>query len=129
MDFLRMFPSAPGRGKARSKSFKIAEYKEFIRSTTEVQRRTQGKMMWEEEYYEWAKTTAGGSLSVASAREQWTKMAAEDSGVVRCFDGPAHAPLMLRVVIGVFIDHINSVAAGKELTVGNGVQRNASKEQ
>eukprot|EP00974_Lingulodinium_polyedra_P090426 8769437-Lingulodinium_polyedra.AAC.1 len=48
IDFTRMFPLAPGRGQKRAKGFKLTEYKEFMRSTTEVQRRTAGKLMWEE---------------------------------------------------------------------------------
>ena len=59
-DFCKMFPNAPGRGGARAKGFKVAEYKEYLKSQTEVQKRFVGKMMWEEDLLCGADVGVGG---------------------------------------------------------------------
>ena len=120
VDFLRMFPVAPGRGQSRAKGFKVAEYKEFMRSTTEVERRVMGKLMWEEEYIEFAKSTQGGGYTAGQAKEKWSKMASPESGVLRCMDGPEHAPLMLRVQTGIYVDNLNKFSIEKEMSMSNG---------
>ena len=126
-DFLRMFPVAPGRGQSRARGFKLSEYKEYMRSTTEVERRAAGKMMWEEEYYEFAKSTAGGGYTAVQAKEKWQKMAAEDSGVLRCMDGPEHSPIMLRIQTGIYISNINKFGIEKELSMSNGPTKNPNE--
>eukprot|EP00974_Lingulodinium_polyedra_P030255 2912345-Lingulodinium_polyedra.AAC.1 len=83
--------------------------------------------MWEEEYYEFAKSTQGGGHTAAQAKEKWLKMAAEGSGVLRCMDGPEHSPLMLRIQTGIYVDNINSFAVEKELSMSNGPMKKASE--
>ena len=51
----RIFP-ANGRGTVRGKGFEMSECKEFLSSKTEIHRRTMGKMMWEEEWLDFART-------------------------------------------------------------------------
>ena len=122
-DFNKMLPSL-GLGKARAKGFKMAEYKEYLRSTTEIQRRTMGKMMWIEEWVEYGTSTAGGTYSHDEAIAQWKEWAKPDSGVLRCEDGPAKAPLMLRVKVGTYVDDVDKFAAEKEMSVSNGAVKN-----
>ena len=125
LDFQRMFPPR-GRGSARAKNFKLGEYKEFIRATTEVQRRVLGKMMWEDEWLEWAQTTPGGSHSKATAQAKWQEMKL-DTSVLRCQDGPAHSPLMLRIKTGIMIDSLETVAVGKQFEASTGQVKKPSE--
>ena len=38
-------------------------------------------------------------------------------------DGPKHAPLTLRVNVGSYVDHVNTVQLGKELSMSSGVKK------
>ncbi len=71
-----------------------------------------------------AMSTPGGRMSRVDAKKQWDEWATQDSGVLRCEDGPRHAPLMLRVRTGIFIDDGNTFAMGKEFSTSNGPMKN-----
>ena len=77
-----------------------------------------------EEFFEFAKSVAGGNVPITTARENWAKWSAPDSGVLRCWDGPASAPLMLRVQTGVYVDSLNSFAIEKAMEMSHGAVRN-----
>lgn len=54
-------------------------------------------------------------------------MAAEDSGILRCMDGPEHSPLMLRIQTGVYVDNVNKFGIEKEFSTSNGPIKNPSE--
>lgn len=120
LDYCKMFLGGCGRGGVRGKAFKIAEYREKVKTSTEVQRRSIGKMMWEEEWIDYARSVAGGGYKREEAKDMWDEWAKPGSGVLRSNDGPTHSPLMLRVRTGMYVDDVNTFSVGKEVLMTNG---------
>ena len=106
----------------RDKGFQVSECKELLKCTTEIHRRTMGKMMWEEGWLDFAHCV-GGSYSRQDAKGMWDEWATPTSGVLRCEDGPKHALLMLRVKVVTYTSDVNTVQLGKEFSVSCGVRR------
>ena len=104
--YSRIFP-ASGRGTVRGKGFKMFECKEFLKINTEdpPTRKSGG-----------TSPALCGWWIVQSSRckSHVGRVAKTKSGVLWFKDGPKHAPLMLRVKVGSYIDHVNTVQFGKE---------------
>ena len=86
----------------------IANYRECVTVTTEVEKETPGKMMWKEEYLEHAKTAAAGLMTREKALRNWAEWEAKynadesDPSINWDLDGPESAPLRFRVALGKF---------------------------
>eukprot|EP00971_Amphidinium_carterae_P216084 4289178-Amphidinium_carterae.1 len=92
----KQFPGEGGvKGKSRLPNFKLAEYRESLKVATLNDVVGRGKLMWKEEYIDFAKSLAGGSLNRQEAEQNWEKWSRPDSGVMRMSTGgPASAPLL-----------------------------------
>eukprot|EP00971_Amphidinium_carterae_P325700 6456098-Amphidinium_carterae.1 len=102
-------------------NFKLAEYRESLKVSTMNDVVGRGKMMWKEEYIDFAKSLPGGSLSRQEAEQNWEKWSRPDSGVVRMSSGgPAQAPLLLHVQTGVFIEELLRTELAKEASFSAG---------
>ena len=73
--------------------------------------------MWREEYYEFAKTPAGGSLNLTEAAAQWTAWEADLTNELRDEGGPKQSPARLWVKLGdvISFDDIQSYVRKLEL--------------
>lgn len=128
-DYLRHCPDVNvGRGKSRG-VWSIATYMETVKSVSMVERRDRGRFMWEEEYYEFAASVAGGMLRRDEAKERWAEWSKEDSGVLRETAGPAHSPLQLRVVTGVELDSVSQISRERALVCQDAPQKKVTNEQ
>jgi hypothetical protein len=92
----KYWESCGGRAKWRGKTPKgvrwnFIEYTESIEASSSVRRRQPGKMMWEDEYYAYASTPEGGSLSSAEMRINWESWVAKPRA-----QRPVHRPIRLR---------------------------------
>ena len=89
--------------------WRIVEYFKTTFQKTEVVRDSQGKMMWEEEYYEFAQTAAGHKLGDAQARKNWAEWKRQKDehtdSLVWDLLGPERAPLQLWVHTGKFLTY------------------------
>ena len=78
-EYHKRFPDAGGEatgsGQKRKKTPTTVTYQllENIIASTKVLRATEGEMMWEKEYIEFAQSKSGGALTDDSARAQWDK--------------------------------------------------------
>eukprot|EP00971_Amphidinium_carterae_P294594 5849466-Amphidinium_carterae.1 len=118
----KQFPGEGGvRGKSRLPNFKLAEYRESVKVATVNDVVGRGKLMWKEEYIDFAKSLPGGSLSRQEAEQNWEKWSRPDSGVNRMSSGgPANAPLLLQVQTGIYVDEIVRTELAKEAVVSSG---------
>ena len=117
------------KGKKRNatgEGFKVAEYKEIMRSTSELGMIEQGKMMWKEEYIEFAATTPAGNISRGIADMNWTSWAA-DMERLRDHQGPVQAPLRLYVKMGDHVNFSSNHSLSRQLEVGNGRVNNPTE--
>ena len=89
--------------------WRIVEYFKTTFQKTEVVRDSQGKMMWEEEYYEFAQTAAGHKLGDAQARKNWAEWKRQKDentdSLVWDLLGPERAPLQFWVHTGKFLTY------------------------
>lgn len=129
LDFMKQNPSGVGRGKRRAPGYKVCELKERLTTKTSLERRDQGKLMWEDEYIQWAESVEGGKLPRWEAHANWNRWADRNSGVYRDDAGPKEKPLRLRIIIGTFIDSLNIVEVAKEVEQRSQAMRNVTDEQ
>jgi len=83
--------------------FKLATAKEELINEQRVKKSANGKMMWKDEYLEFAKTPAGGGLNSVEAQAQWSAWEADATFELRDQLGPKRSPLRLWVKVGDFV--------------------------
>ena len=132
-EYGRRFPDqagvAIGSGQKRPKTATevTIQILEYLIVATKVLRETEGEMMWQKEYIEFAQTKKGGALSDDEARVLWTKWCQEISSdpntkLIHDQDGPVVSPLRIWVKTRDRVVYQDSVEKQK-------VMKLAEKEQ
>ena len=59
----------------------------------------------------------------------WIVQASIWDGCLQCEDGPQHAPLMLRLVVGSYIDDVHTAQLGKGFSMSSGVKKKTAEKE
>jgi hypothetical protein len=126
-DYVTVCPPV-GPGKKRTKGWTAVQCKERLISTSGIERRDKGKMMWLDEYLEFAMSVKGGYKSSHEAFKQWQDWE-EDKSRPRDMESPnPEKPLRLRVVKATFVDNVSALQSEKEVEKVDRVIKNATAE-
>jgi hypothetical protein len=103
--------------------------------STQVIKRTSGKMMWQREYVDFATSTAGGKMSDEESAAQWATWISmkekdpSDPNLSWDMEGPPKSPLQFRVVVGKFVDFANVYAHEKVVECSEKLKKDISEEE
>eukprot|EP00971_Amphidinium_carterae_P346443 6487890-Amphidinium_carterae.1 len=90
-----------GSKRGKTSTAQTLEYLEEIISSTKVHRQTEGEMMWEKEYIQFAQTLKAGRLTDDEAKAKWQEWSSQaannDESVFTDLLGPVHHPLRIWV--------------------------------
>ena len=113
---------------AHEKALNLTQCFQINRVRDEDELVQRGRLMWKEEYIQWAGTLEGGQMPRHVAEAKWATMLA-DRSVKRLLNGPEDAPTKLHIETHVEINtrSIN----GRERVVQNGgaVKKNISEDE
>ena len=108
--------------------FNFVQYHEQAKASEAVIHDDHGKMMWEEEYYEFARKPKGGSMSVPAMKAHWqewsTHKAAGDETLKWDEKGPGQSPLRFRVKKGDFLTNREAFEKSKIIDCAGKVEKN-----
>jgi len=119
---------AKGKGKTDSRCrgfFPMMVYREMIISKMTQQSMCQKKLMWEREYFAFAKKPKGGELTKTEMEANWASWLA-DPTIARDFEGP-RGSVRLLVRTGDFVNSLEELTKQKELEVELSKKKNASQ--
>jgi len=119
-----------GKGKAATDSrsrgfFPLLVYKEMIITRMTQQSMCKKKLMWEREYFAFAKKPKGGELTKSEMEANWAAWLADPS-IARDFEGP-RGSVRLLVKTGDFVNSLDELTKQKELEVELSKKKNASQ--
>eukprot|EP00959_Pyramimonas_sp_CCMP1952_P276372 5777124-Pyramimonas_sp.AAC.1 len=107
------------RGPKSARTPSLAAILEYEDNKSGVESNIQGKMMWEEEFYDHAKTAAGGKMSPKQAQAQWldwsNKYENNPDDIIWDKDGPEPSPLQFWVKVGKFVNLTNKHEVGRRM--------------
>ena len=109
-------------GKAK---FAIAVFKESTKSSQSIINDDVGEMMCEESYLIFAATVKGGKKNPKQAKLEWDRMAADLGSRIHDKQGPADAPLRIRITTKELVILRNAFERAKTLEASTAAVKNA----